>query len=365
MSPNKPFHALIAVLLLGAVLLGACAGGDGASADQTITLTDGLDRTVTFEQVPQRVVIAGRATVMVQDTVYLFPETSQRLVALENRKQSACDFLPVIDPLFEQKTILEMNAGPEQITPTQPDVVILKSFMAESLGNPLEELGIPVVYLDLESPERYYQDITALGQLFNAPDRAEELLAFYQDRVKLVEQTMAPLTDAEKPTVLLLQHSDSGDEVAFEVPPATWLQTYMVETAGGVPVWLEASEQGGWTVVSFEQIAAWNPDQIYIVSYDADSAAIVDDLKSNPLWAELDAVKSDQIYGFAADFYSWDQPDTRWILGMLWLATKVHPELTADIDIMAEIEAFYTQLYSLDQATIEKQVLPILKGDLP
>lgn len=329
---------------------------------EAITVTDALGRQVVFAEPPQRIVIAGRATPLIVDAFYLFPEAGQALTGIELRSQSAKDFLSTIDPNYENKTALEMNSGPEQIAPLQPDVVLLKSFMADQLGAPLEQLGIPVVYLDLETPEQYTRDITTMGQLLGNPGRAQEILDFYQQRVNQVEAAMAGIADDQKPRVLLLQYSDKGGEVAFNVPPATWLQTTMVELAGGLPVWTEASEQGGWTVVNLEQIAAWNPDQVYIVSYFTNPEEVAAQLKADPTWQELAAVQNDQLFGFPNDFVSWDQPDPRWILGLQWLATKIQPERAAEIDMNQAVNEFYGQMYGLDQTTIDTQVRPQIKG---
>lgn len=333
-----------------------------ATMGSEVTVTDGLDRTLIFPQPPQRFVIAGRATTLVADAFFMFPEASQRLTGIEFRQQSANDFLAVIDPAYSSKTFLEQNAGPEQIAPVKPDVVLLKSFMADKLGQPLEQLGISVVYIDLETPAQYTRDLTILGQLLGNPARAQEILNFYQERVNRVTQAMTGLSEDQKPRVLVIQYNDKGGEVAFNVAPASWLQTTMTELAGGSPVWTEAAEQGGWTVVGFEQIAAWNPDQIYVVAYWNDPEEVVEQLKADPKWQELRAVQNGQIFGFAKDFYSWDQPDSRWILGLLWLATKIQPERTANIDLHQEINRFYIDLYGLDEATIETQVMPLVKG---
>jgi iron complex transport system substrate-binding protein len=327
-----------------------------------VMVTDALERTLIFPQQPRRFVIAGRATTLLADAFYMFPEAGQRLTGIERRNQSENDFLPLIDPAYDDKTFLESNAGPEQIAPLKPDVVLLKSFMAGKLGQPLEQLGIPVVYVDLENPEQYSRDIAILGQLLSNPARAQEILDFYQQRVDRVQQAMTGLTDEQKPSVLLLQHSDRGGEVAFSVPPAAWLQTTITELAGGTPVWTEASEKGGWTVVGFEQIAAWNPDQIYIINYFSDPVAVVEQLKADPKWQELKAAQNEQLFAFAKDFYSWDQPDSRWILGLQWLATKIQPERAAKIDLRQAINEFYTQMYGLDPATIEAEVMPLMKG---
>jgi iron complex transport system substrate-binding protein len=222
-----------------------------------------------------------------------------------------------------------------------------------------------VVYVDLETPETFTKDITALGQLFGNPDRAQEILKFYQTRIDQYSAATKNLPADQKPRVLLLQHSKQGEEVAFSVPPASWLQTTMVKLAGGEPVWTEASEKGGWTVVNFEQIAAWDPDQIYIVSYGGDSHEIAEQLKTDDKWAALKAAKNDQVYGFAGDFYSWDQPDPRWVLGLSWLFTKVQPELASDVDINQELEQFYTQLYGFTPEMVQDKVVPLLYGNVP
>lgn len=343
-------EAAQALLLSSAIL-----GGE-------VMVTDALNRTLIFPQKPQRFVIAGRATTLLADAYYMFPEAGQRLAGIERRSQTANDFLAVIDPAYDDKTFLESIAGPEQIAPLKPDVVLLKSFMAGKLGQPLEQLGIPVVYVDLETPEQYNRDIAILGQLLGNPARAQEILNFYQQRVDRVRQAMTGLTDEQKPSVLLLQHSDRGGEVAFSVPPAAWLQTTITELAGGTPVWTEAAEKGGWTVVGFEQIAAWNPDQIYVINYFSDPVAVVEQLKADPKWQELKAAQNEQLFAFAKDFYSWDQPDSRWILGLQWLATKIQPERAAEIGLRQTINEFYTQMYGLDPATIEAEVMPLMKG---
>ena len=84
--------------------------------------------------------------------------------------------------------------------------------------------------------------------------------------------------------------------------------------------------------------------------------------RADPNWQELKAVQENQLYAFAGDFYSWDQPDSRWILGLSWLATKVQPERAATIDMTQEVNRFYTEMYGMDQAAIEAQIMPRING---
>lgn len=336
-----------------------------AEGEFALTVTDALGREVALTRPPQQIAAAGRGTFMVAGALFMFPEARERVVALEGgRLNDPAAFLPLVDPTFSDKTILERNAGPEQIAPVQPDAVILKT-LAQDLGESLETLGFPVIYVDLEQPEQYFDDVTTLGQLFNNEARAQEIIAYFQARLDRIETALAGLEDSARPGVLTLQYSSQGGAEAFEVPSAAWLQTKQVELAGGRPVWVEAAEAGGWTLVNFEQIALWNPDKIFIIVYQDDSLTVIEDLKANPQWQALTAVQNDEIYGFPSDIFGWDSPDPRWILGVVWLSHKIYPDRLAEVDIIQEVYDFFEQIYGLDEATVTEHILPQLKGDIP
>ncbi|MGD8464708.1 MAG: ABC transporter substrate-binding protein [Anaerolineae bacterium] len=366
---------VIALYVLISLLLAACGSvpteqvhnaAPTASIPHTseITIVDAQGRTVVFPEPPQRIIVAGRSSLTIIDTLFLYPEAQDRVAGLVAGRQKPGDFLDFVDPTFDQKAVLEMEAGPEQIGPLNPDVVLLRTFMADSLGAPLEAVDIPVVYVDLETPEQYFRDVAVLGQLLDNPARAEEILAFYQSKLDNVENSLENLSDAHKPRVLVVQYSEQGGEMALNVPAASWLQTTEAELAGGRPVWKEAAQGGGWTVVNFEQVAAWDPDKIFVIYYQGDAAEIVDQLATNPQWQALRAVQNGEVYGFGGDIFSWDQPDPRWILGVTWLATKTHPDRFANLDMRQEASEFFQQMYGLDEATFQQHIAPQLKGDI-
>lgn len=358
---------LIATLLLAVLSAPALAAPPSPTpAAPGIAVTDALSRTVTFAGPPERIVAAGRAVRLTVDTLYVFPEARQRVIAMEGRSPSMMEFLSLVNPDIQLVEFLERDAGPEQIVTTRPDAVILKSYLAGKLGQPLEQLGIPVIYVDLETPDQFFRDLTTLGQMFDNAARAEEVTAFFQARLDAVAKGVKAVPADQKPRVLILQHSDQGGQIAFSVPPATWIQTTVVELAGGQPAWLDAAQGGGWTVVNFEQIAAWNPDAICVISYTGDPGEVTASLKQDAGWQALAAVKAGRLLAFPTDFagYSWDQPDTRWILGLSWLAKQLHPDRFEDLDVMEEVYSFYGQLYGLDRASVERSILPVLRGDI-
>ena len=371
---------LVALSLALVTALTACAGPAAAPAPTllyptrapaatptptSITVTDALGRKVTVARPPQRIVVVGKALFMIADAVYLFPEASARVAAIGKTVQNKVDFIPVIDPNYASKMILESTAGAEQIAAAKPDLVLLKSSVAESLGKPVEALGIPVVYIDFETPEQYWRDLATLGQLVQNEARAKQLIAFFQQRLDRVTKAMADLKDDQKPRVLLLYYSEQSGAVAFNVPPLQWMQSMLVQTGGGRPAWKDAQLGQGWTKVTLEQIATWDADQIYVIVYSGNVNDAIKKLKADPQWQALRAVKQGKLYGFPADYYSWDQPDPRWILGLTWIAAKMNPDRFKDLDMQQEARTFYKDLYNLDDAAYQKSIQPNLTGDLP
>ena len=360
---------LVPVLLLTLLALGGCAvlpTDDPSEPEQArkLTIVDTTGRIVEFPAAPKRIVVAGRAVLPLVNTMYLFPEAPERVIAVTSGNQKPGDFLTLVSPEFGETTLLGPDAGPEQIAPLKPDLVVMRSFMGEKLGEPLEQIDIPVVYMDMETPERYFQDLGNIGQLFGNSARVEEIEAFYRGQMERIDLVVEGLSDEAKPRILILQYSDKGGEVALNVPPASWIQTMEAEMAGAVPAWAEAAQGGGWTVVNFEQIAAWDADKVFVIDYKGDSAQVVERLRADPQWQALKAVKEEEIYGFPADVFSWDQPDPRWILGLTWLATRAHPDRFTGVEMGQEAARFFQEMYGMDPSSFQEQIVPTFRGDL-
>lgn len=371
---------LFFTLLSGLMVLAACTGKPGAlettapihpeiptpssaASGSAFTVIDSLGRQVSFAEPPTRIVITGKALIMLVDAVYMFPEAPDRIAALGNAGQGTSNFIEVIDPDYAVKATLAQDAGPEQIAAVQPDLVILKSYLAETVGKPLEVLDIPVIYVDFETPEQYSRDLAILGKIFQNETRAHQIAQYYENKEKEIRDTLQNVSS--HPGVLMLYYTDKDGAVAFNVPPMTWMQTQIVQLAGGQPVWESANPANGWTKVTLEQIAAWDADQIFIISYFKNPSDVVANLKSDPQWQKLRAVQQNQLYAFPGDLYSWDQPNVRWVLGLSWLAARLHPDLFPQSNITQEAQLFYQTLYGLDSQFFEENIHPTFKGDLP
>ncbi len=329
----------------------------------TLRVTDGLDREITLPSPPEEIVLAGRANVFLVNAVYLFESASRRVQAAAETDQGMGDFFPLLDPRWEEKDRLPNDAGAEEVVTLSPDLVIMKDSMYERLGPQLESLSVPVLTLGLETHEQYLRDIRLLGEILDEQERAQSVITYMTDYVDTVRERSSRTGDT--PRVLMLYHAAREGTETFHIPPADWIQTYMTETAGGKAVWKDMHRSGGWQAVHFEQIARWNPDMLFLISYTQPSSEVLDAVSDSKRWRELNAYREGNILAFPGDFHSWAQSDIRWLLGLQWLAKQLHPEEFSDVDMEDEVLRFYRFMYKIPEETIREAVLPRLKEELP
>jgi len=326
--------------------------------ENAITVTDALNRTVQIDLPINKVIITGKAAWPIVSLAYMFPSAKNRIYSL-GQMIATTSLFRIIDPDIDSKVVagLEMDIpNIEEIAAQNPDVVILKSYMKSNLGDPLESIGIKVVYVDLENLDTYLRDIKVLGKIFGDEAKAEEIANYYQEKHEFISSKTRSIENEDRPKVLLLYYDTKGGTISFNVPGARWLQTSMIEVAGGYPLSKELSGTG-WNTVSFEQIARWNPDMIFVVTYSGDPSPsdIKHKLLDDPLWKSINALAEGKVYAFPHDcdnllaLGSWDSPCSRWILGIMWTAMKIHPSLFSDVNLAEEAKGFYMKMYCLNE----------------
>jgi iron complex transport system substrate-binding protein len=312
----------------------------------------------------ERIVLGGsKAVLMVIDSAYLFPGIGSRIVASARGDQGLGIFMSAIDPGFASKPVFDMSAGAEVYASFKPDLVIMKSPNRKTLGPPLTALGISQLYLNLETPEDYFTDIAALGKVFGEEARAGEVIGFYREKMNTVAERIGTVPANSRPRVLVVQAA-SPSEGVWEVPPAGWMQTRLVELSGGVPIWKDANPGSGWGKVNPEQIAAWNPDVVFVISYRGDPSQAAAAFREDGRLASVKAVQGARVYGFAKDFYSWDQPDTRWIIGLQWMAARMYPNLFPGYSATESAKDFFGFCYGMGSDQFKKSIAPKLSGDM-
>jgi iron complex transport system substrate-binding protein len=115
------------------------------------------------------------------------------------------------------------------------------------------------------------------------------------------------------------------------------LQSQMLDLAGAVNA--GASLKGFWSDVSPEQVAAWNPDVIFIGSSLATYG--VHEVLHNSQFKSVKAVREGKVYVFPSNIGWWDYPAPQCILGVVWAAKTLYPDRFMDVNVIRIADEFY------------------------
>ncbi|PKL11725.1 MAG: ABC transporter substrate-binding protein, partial [Spirochaetae bacterium HGW-Spirochaetae-8] len=346
---NRLSGLLLALLLLVSYSAPVLASGAPETARiQQFSAMDATGNTVELKKTPTRIIIAGKAAIMPADALFLFPEAREMEVLLAVTNQGLGDFFNLLDPTFVSQRRIGQQVSAEEILALKPDLVLTKLSNYESLAKKLRQFGVPTFVMDLESSEAWKTEILELGKLLGNTKVAQEVVETFNNREQNIARALESLPGSEKPTVLVMQVASADGVTAFSVAPSGWIQTMLVQQAGGKPVWLDADlSVNAWKKVSFEQIAAWNPDYIYLISYRANADAFLKTIRSSEQWGQLKAVRNNAVKSFPADVMNYAQSDSRWILALEWLASDLHPDRFSNFDMEERIQSFYKALYRI------------------
>ena len=101
-----------------------------------------------------------------------------------------------------------------------------------------------------------------------------------------------------------------------------------------------------------EQILQWNPDYLLV-----DGIALAEEIKKDPAWGALDAVKNGKViaspsvpYGFLST-----PPSVNRYLGVRWLGATFYPEIYEDSP-ETQVKDFFKLFYNIevDDAQLEE-----------
>jgi iron complex transport system substrate-binding protein len=140
------------------------------------------------------------------------------------------------------------------------------------------------------------------------------------------------------------------------------MATAIVRAAGGTP-WEEmAARDGAFKSVSFSEIAAWDPRLIALsLPAGTEPSNALAALRAAPRAEALKAVQAGRLFALPADLSAWDDADPRWILGLDWLAARIHPGRFGDFVQDAALYDFFAGLYGLDKSAVDALIRPAIR----
>lgn len=350
----------LSILLLSGFFFAVSVPGGAAAPFSAV---DANGDAVALAAAPERILVAGKTALIPSDALFLFPEGRKHLLRLARVDQGMGNLFALLEPGLAAASAAGtlQNGGTEELAALRPELVIAKTAATATVIDKLRPLGIPCFAMSLETPEEWLRELPELGRLLGEEARAEEVCGMIRARMAAVEDGMRgalSVAGAVRPRVLLLQASAADGVMSFSVSPDAWLQTWMVEAAGGEPLWKGTGlTANGWSKVSFEQIAAWNPDAIFFVGFKAPVAPLLAAVKADRRWQLLKAARTGRLYAMPADLVAYSQPVSRWVLCLQWLAAKLWPEAFPGFDMEAEIVRFYREFFGVEEGPVLDAIL--------
>ncbi|MGZ4862914.1 MAG: ABC transporter substrate-binding protein [Halobacteriota archaeon] len=281
-TPRKAACVVICAILLAT--LGA--GCTQLSSNQTtqsggITVTDDAGRTVTIAQTPHRIIslapsitedlfALGLGGKVVGDTTY------------DNYPPAAVNITKVGG--FSSPSI-------EKIVSLNPDVVFASSLENNTLLSTLSGYGIPTVVLNPTSLTGILNDLSLIGKASGSAGNSSALVANLTQKM-----TTNSISVASHPRVLYL--------VWYNPIMSAGADTFegdIIAHAGGINV-AQLANASGYGTMSKESIVALNPS--VIIANSAMNSTAVQQVKSDPALATVDAVKNGKIYILNGDIIS-------------------------------------------------------------
>jgi len=264
------------------------------------TFVDDLGRTVTFEEVPQRIV-----SVAPSNTEILFA------LGLVDRIVGVTDWCNYPDAAL----VIEKVGGfapfdLERVVAREPDLV-LAAALHGPVGVPaLEKLGITVFVLAPKNLDEVLANISLVGKITGKSREAARLVTSLEERIRALTDKTKPLTEAERPGVLYVIWHDP----IFVAGSGTFAHDLIVR-AGGENI---AYDLADWAMIDLETVIARNP-QMIIATHGAAG------IKGVPALEVTAAFMENRIYLVEDDPFSRAGP--RLVDALEHLARLLHPEL--------------------------------------
>ncbi|MEE3264889.1 MAG: cobalamin-binding protein [Candidatus Latescibacterota bacterium] len=223
-----------------------------------------------------------------------------------------CNYPTAVKDIEQVAGYSDLNI--ERITAVRPDLIIAaRGNDLEGLRS-LEQMGVPVFALNVQTLDAMIDAVRRLGRLTGTTDRSDSLARMLTARLEEVDRR---ILDRPRPRVLWGYVADP----IYTAGPGSLIDN-MIERAGGENV--ARGAQVTWPQVSLETIVAWAP-QVLLTSLGGgmQPAGEIDRLREIDGWKELPAIKNGRIVHVEGDLLTRAGP--RLVDAVEILANQLHP----------------------------------------
>lgn len=335
-----------AALGLAITFIVGFALADEGSGNKTIQITDDRGRTIEIPYPCERIVflvenamntmyaVGGADSISGIGDIWM-PEQREPLFR-------------AIDPKFDQKVRISKEGGMvnmETLAKADPQLVVLwSSDWDDEVTKAIEEnLNVPTYGVFIDSIGDMNRQAEVFGQILGKEDRAAEVVDIMAAYEKKVTNVTSSIPQEEKPKVYWMWSDILGtaglNSTANE----------LIEKAGGVNVmelWTNETRAMEHPKLNLESLVQLNPDVIYMwYNPELDPEDVIGG-KDFEGWKDINAVKNGKVFEVQNPLI-FDFHTPRYPLALIIMAKDINPDRFQDLDLDAEIDGMFVDLYSV------------------
>jgi iron complex transport system substrate-binding protein len=221
----------------------------------------------------------------------------------------------------------------EMLVGLNPDLVIIWSHQQESIAA-MEEKGIVVYGVFIESFKDIYREINDLGELTGTGKRAEELIDYVRKEIETIQKTISQTSSEINKRVYYM-----WAQAELQTSGKNSTVNELIELAGGKNVAGHIRQEH--LVINLENIITWDPE---VVVMWHNTRMDPEDILSNNMWRSISAVKHRRVYEFP-DVFSCDLWTLKYLYPVQLVAKWCYPEHFKDMDLLEKKRILFQKLY--------------------
>lgn len=318
---NKVYIFTILIMISIVFLLSGCSpkAREGNAATEPVgnaylQITDDMGRKVSLAKKPERIVVLAPTFL---DMLY---SVGGKAVGRPTSKVTAS--FPEVEGVADVGFAYNINT--EKVLSLQPDLVIAFQGMHEKLVPVLENSGVPIMVLKMKTYQDVQDKITLFGTIAGTQSQSSKKATEIQNQLKQITDKLP--SQSKKVVILHATARSIPVDLDNSVAGSMAAMLKLKNIASGIH---GTDAEATTAPISLEKLVQEDPDVIMVVtmgSMDAIEKRMNEDLKSNPAWSSLRAVKNSQVIFLPSDLFLLN-PGIRFPEAVEYMAKVVYPEV--------------------------------------
>lgn len=337
----KKMLSLLLSVMMTLMLFTACTAKNEAPATRTVVDMSGTEVTI-----PAQVNTYVESWFAHNAVDLMLNKAEGMLVTCVNKNSQP--WMYIVCPNFYKAVSTNFSADMnlEEIIAAKPDVVFGSN---EKYRDMFTAVGIPFINCSFKTYDEMIRSVQLTAEVFGgeAVDIANRYTAYLKERLDWVAKRVEDIPEANRTTVA---HGNSIYELNFD--GANTIIDEWIKYAGGINAAAEGMT-GNLQTISMEQVLQWDPD-VLITGKPKNQ---VDQVMSDPAWANLKAVKNGRVYSNPKGVFAWDRYGVESALQPQWCAKLLYPGLFEDFDIAQELKNFYHTFFYYELSDQQAQMI--------